>query len=114
MEDLIISGKKYKSRLILGTGKYKSFEETAQAIKAAEVEIVTVAVRRVNVTNPKEPMLVDFFTGLNWGFVVLFFKIKPFFRFVRFVSFLKFILFYICVVVFVQTNQTLLEKNYCH
>ena len=48
MEDLIISGKKYKSRLILGTGKYKSFEETAKAIKAAEVEIVTVAVRRVN------------------------------------------------------------------
>lgn len=60
MEDLIISGKKYKSRLILGTGKYKSFEETAKAINAAEVEIVTVAVRRVNVTNPKEPMLVDF------------------------------------------------------
>ena len=60
MEDLIISGKKYKSRLILGTGKYKSFEETAKAIKAAEVQIVTVAVRRVNVTNPKEPMLVDF------------------------------------------------------
>jgi len=60
LEDLIISGKKYKSRLILGTGKYKNFEETAKAIKAAEVEIVTVAVRRVNVTNPKEPILVDF------------------------------------------------------
>jgi thiazole synthase len=60
LEDLIISGKKYKSRLILGTGKYKSFEETAKAIKAAEVEIVTVAVRRVNVTNTKEPMLIDF------------------------------------------------------
>ena len=60
MEDFIISGKKYKSRLILGTGKYKSFEETAKAVNAAEVEIVTVAVRRVNVTNPKEPMLVDF------------------------------------------------------
>lgn len=60
MEDFIISGKKYKSRLILGTGKYKSFEETAKAINAAEVEIVTVAVRRVNFTNPKEPMLVDF------------------------------------------------------
>ena len=60
MEDLIISRKKYKSRLILGTGKYKNFEETAKAIKAAEVEIVTVAVRRVNVTNSKEPMLVDF------------------------------------------------------
>jgi len=60
LEDFIISGKKYKSRLILGTGKYKSFEETAKAINAAEVEIVTVAVRRVNVTNTKEPMLVDF------------------------------------------------------
>jgi len=60
LEDFIISGKKYKSRLILGTGKYKSYEETAKAINAAEVEIVTVAVRRVNVTNPKEPMLVDF------------------------------------------------------
>jgi thiazole synthase len=60
LKDFIISGKKYKSRLILGTGKYKSFEETAKAINAAEVEIVTVAVRRVNVTNPKEPMLVDF------------------------------------------------------
>jgi thiazole synthase len=60
LEDLIISGKKYKSRLILGTGKYKSFEETAKAIKAAEVEIVTVAVRRVNVTNTKEPILIDF------------------------------------------------------
>jgi thiazole synthase len=60
LEDFIISGKKYKSRLILGTGKYKSFEETAKAVNAAEVEIVTVAVRRVNVTNPKEPMLVDF------------------------------------------------------
>ena len=60
MEDLIISGKKYKSRLILGTGKYKNFEETAKSIKAAEVEIVTVAVRRVNITNNKEPMLVDF------------------------------------------------------
>jgi len=56
LEDFIISGKKYKSRLILGTGKYKSFEETAKAINAAEVEIVTVAVRRVNVTNHKEPM----------------------------------------------------------
>jgi thiazole synthase len=60
LEDFIISGKKYKSRLILGTGKYKSFEETAKAVNAAEVEIVTVAVRRVNVTNPKEPILVDF------------------------------------------------------
>jgi thiazole synthase len=65
LEDLIISGKKYKSRLILGTGKYKSFEETAKSIKAAEVEIVTVAVRRVNVTNRKEPMLVDFLDPKN-------------------------------------------------
>ncbi len=60
MEELIIAGKKYKSRLILGTGKYKDFKQTADAIHKAEVDIVTVAVRRVNITNTKEPMLVDF------------------------------------------------------
>jgi len=60
VEELIIAGKKYKSRLILGTGKYKDFKQTADAIHKAEVDIVTVAVRRVNITNTKEPMLVDF------------------------------------------------------
>ncbi len=55
-----IAGRKFTSRLIVGTGKYKDFEETAAAIEAAGVEIVTVAVRRVNITDPKQPMLVDF------------------------------------------------------
>jgi len=55
-----VAGKQYTSRLIVGTGKYKNFEETARAIEASGAEIVTVAVRRVNVTNPKEPMLVDY------------------------------------------------------
>ena len=55
-----IAGTTYRSRLIVGTGKYKSLEENAAAVEAAGAEIVTVAVRRVNVTNPNEPRLVDF------------------------------------------------------
>ncbi|MGV8996968.1 MAG: thiazole synthase [Parvibaculaceae bacterium] len=56
----MIAGKPYRSRLIVGTGKYKDLAENAAAVEAAGAEIVTVAVRRVNVTNPKEPMLVDY------------------------------------------------------
>ena len=55
-----IANKKFKSRLIVGTGKYKDFKETAQAVKNSGAEIVTVAVRRVNVTNKDEPLLMDF------------------------------------------------------
>ena len=44
-----IAGKKFKSRLLVGTGKYKDFKETALAIEASGAEIVTVAVRRVNI-----------------------------------------------------------------
>jgi thiazole synthase len=55
-----VAGRKLKSRLIVGTGKYKSLAENAAAVEAAGAEIVTVAVRRVNVTNPNEPMLVDY------------------------------------------------------
>lgn len=58
-DPLIIAGKSYSSRLIVGTGKYKDFEQTKAAVEASGAEIVTVAVRRVNVTNPNEPMLVD-------------------------------------------------------
>lgn len=56
----VVAGRKLKSRLIVGTGKYKDLAENAAAVEAAGAEIVTVAVRRVNVTNPDEPMLVDF------------------------------------------------------
>lgn len=55
-----IAGNEFSSRLIVGTGKYKDFEQTAAAIEASGAEIVTVAVRRVNVSNPNEPMLVDY------------------------------------------------------
>ena len=54
---LKISSKKFNSRLIVGTGKYKSFLECSQAIKASGAEIVTVAVRRVNISDKKKPVL---------------------------------------------------------
>lgn len=57
---LTIAGKKFNSRLIVGTGKYKNFKETANAIEASGAEIVTVAVRRVNIEKSNEPMLQDF------------------------------------------------------
>jgi len=55
-----LAGRKFDSRLIVGTGKYRDFEETARAVEASGAEIVTVAVRRVNIANPGEPMLVDY------------------------------------------------------
>ncbi len=57
---LAVAGRRFRSRLLVGTGKYKDFEETARAIEASGAEIVTVAVRRVNVTDPSQPMLVDY------------------------------------------------------
>src|SRR5471032_1498210 len=56
----VVAGKTYKSRLIIGTGKYKSYEENARALEASGAEIVTVAVRRVNLTDPNQPRLIDF------------------------------------------------------
>jgi|SRR6185437_6947366 thiazole synthase len=56
----VIAGKTYRSRLIVGTGKYKSYEENARALEASGAEIVTVAVRRVNLTDPNQPRLIDF------------------------------------------------------
>jgi thiazole synthase len=55
-----VAGRSFTSRLIVGTGKYKSFEENAAAVAASGAEIVTVAVRRVNISDPKAPMLTDF------------------------------------------------------
>jgi thiazole synthase len=57
---LVIAGKTYKSRLIIGTGKYKTYAENAAALEASGAEMVTVAVRRVNLTDPGQPKLVDF------------------------------------------------------
>lgn len=61
MEDkLIIKGIEFKSRLWVGTGKYKDFEETARAIEASGADVVTVAVRRVNIIDRKSENLLDF------------------------------------------------------
>ncbi|HEY2445435.1 MAG TPA: sulfur carrier protein ThiS [Rhizomicrobium sp.] len=57
---LAIAGRTYASRLIIGTGKYKSYAENAAALEASGAEIVTVAVRRVNLSDPGQPRLVDF------------------------------------------------------
>ena len=52
-DPLIIAGKSYNSRLIVGTGKYQSYQQNADAARAAGAEIVTVALRRVNLSNPR-------------------------------------------------------------
>tara|TARA_B100000989_G_scaffold46425_1_gene30005 strand:+ start:220 stop:993 length:774 start_codon:yes stop_codon:yes gene_type:complete len=59
-DKLVISKKKFNSRLIVGTGKYKSMTECAKAIKISEADIVTVAVRRVNITDKRKPLLMDY------------------------------------------------------
>ena len=55
-----VAGRTFNSRLIVGTGKYKDFEQNAAALVASGAEIITVAVRRVNVSDPKAPMLTDY------------------------------------------------------
>ncbi|MEK7228621.1 MAG: thiazole synthase [Candidatus Binatota bacterium] len=61
MENLLkLADKSYKSRLIVGTGKYKDFRETQRAIEISGAEIVTVAVRRVNITDPNKENLLEY------------------------------------------------------
>jgi thiazole synthase len=55
-----VAGRTFTSRLIVGTGKYKDFAQNAAALEASGAEIITVAVRRVNIADPKAPMLTDF------------------------------------------------------
>ena len=59
-DQLKIANKRFNSRLIVGTGKYKSMSECAKAIKLSGAEIVTVAVRRVNIIDKKKPLLMDY------------------------------------------------------
>jgi len=60
MDQLVIAGKSYSSRLLVGTGKYKDFDETRAAVEASGAHIVTVAIRRTNIgQNPNEPNLLD-------------------------------------------------------
>ena len=57
---LVIAGRTFKSRLIIGTGKYETYEQNARALEASGAEMITVAVRRVNLSDPSQPRLVDF------------------------------------------------------
>ncbi len=59
-DNFIVANKKFKSRLIVGTGKYSSMSECAKAIKISGADIVTVAVRRVNISDKKKPLLMDY------------------------------------------------------
>jgi thiazole synthase len=59
-DNFIIAKKKFKSRLIVGTGKYKTMSECAKAIRFSGADIVTVAVRRVNISDKKKPLLMDY------------------------------------------------------
>jgi thiazole synthase len=59
-DPFVLAGREYGSRLILGTGKYKDFEETRRAVEASGAEIVTVAVRRVNITDASQENLLDY------------------------------------------------------
>ena len=59
-DQLIVANKKFTSRLIVGTGKYRNMSECAQAIKLSGADIVTVAVRRVNNSDKKKPLLMDY------------------------------------------------------
>ena len=59
-DKLIVAGKKFNSRLIVGTGKYKNMSECAKAIELSGADIVTVAIRRVNISNKNKPLLMDY------------------------------------------------------
>ena len=60
MDNLIIAGKAYSSRLLVGTGKYQDFAQTQAAVEASGSQIITVAIRRTNLgQNPDEPNLLD-------------------------------------------------------
>src|SRR3989442_13296229 len=59
-DDLVIAGRAFRSRLIVGTGKYRSFQQMARAHAASGAEMVTVAVRRVNLTDRTKESLLDY------------------------------------------------------
>jgi thiazole synthase len=62
-DDLVIAGKHFKSRLIVGTGRYRNMEEMVQALEASGTEMVTVAIRRLDLDNPNEKTILDY---IDW------------------------------------------------
>ena len=69
IDKLVVAGHEFNSRLIIGTGKYKDYQENADALVASGAEMITVAVRRVNLSNPDEPMLVDYIDPKKYTFL---------------------------------------------
>lgn len=68
-DPFVIAGRTFRSRLIVGTGKYRDYAENAACAEAAGADIITVAVRRVNLSNPHEPMLVDHISPERFTFL---------------------------------------------
>ena len=68
-DPLVIAGRVFSSRLFIGPGKYKDYAEKAAAAEASGAEIVTVAVRRVNLSDPSAPMLVDYVSPEKYTFL---------------------------------------------
>jgi len=68
-DNWVVAGRSFASRLIVGTGKYKDLATTATAIEASGTEIVTVAVRRVNLSDPKAPMLQDYVSPARYTYL---------------------------------------------
>ena len=68
-DELVIAGRTFSSRLVIGTGKYKTYEQNAEACVAAGVDMVTVAVRRVNLTDKSQPRLTDFVSPKDYTFL---------------------------------------------
>ena len=66
---LVIAGKHYKSRLLVGTGKYQDFDETKAAIEASGAEIVTMAVRRINLSDTSAPLLQDYISPEKYTYL---------------------------------------------
>jgi thiazole synthase len=64
-----VAGRRFRSRLVVGTGRYRSLEETAASIEASGAELVTVAVRRVNLSDPAAPMLQDFVPPSRYAYL---------------------------------------------
>jgi len=64
-----VAGKRFKSRLIIGTGKYEDYEVNRLAAEAAGAEIITVAIRRVNLDDPSKPLLVDYLDSKKYTYL---------------------------------------------
>ena len=65
----VVAGRTFKSRLIIGTGKYKTYAQNAAALEASGAEMVTVAVRRVNLTDPNQPKLIDYIDPKKYAYL---------------------------------------------